>query len=129
MPCLGQTLLKKFISLGNECVEFLKTTRSSHGKFFAILPVEECDNPRSGASPLMTVILQQQVACLYGRVSPASTTTTLLQRLHVRRVDYDPPQGLHHHNHGLASLEGSTSRTCHRRLCLLHHRSRLRRTQ
>jgi hypothetical protein len=30
-------LLKKFISLGNECVEFLKEARSSHGKFFAIM--------------------------------------------------------------------------------------------
>jgi hypothetical protein len=30
-------LLKKFISLGNECVEFLKAARSSHGKLFAIL--------------------------------------------------------------------------------------------
>jgi hypothetical protein len=37
MPCLGQTLLKKFVSLGNECVEFLKAARSSHGKLFAIL--------------------------------------------------------------------------------------------
>jgi hypothetical protein len=30
-------LLKKFVSLGNECVEFLKAVRSSHGKLFAIL--------------------------------------------------------------------------------------------
>jgi hypothetical protein len=37
MPYLGQTLLKKFVSLGNECVEFLKAARSSHGKLFAIL--------------------------------------------------------------------------------------------
>jgi phage-related minor tail protein len=37
MPCLGQTLMKKFVSLGNECVEFLKAARSSHGKLFAIL--------------------------------------------------------------------------------------------
>jgi hypothetical protein len=37
MLCLGQALLKKFISLGNECVEFLKAVRSSHGKLFAIL--------------------------------------------------------------------------------------------
>jgi hypothetical protein len=36
MPCLGQTLLKKFVSLGNECVEFLKAARSSHGKLFVI---------------------------------------------------------------------------------------------
>jgi septal ring factor EnvC (AmiA/AmiB activator) len=36
MSCLGQTLLKKFVSLGNECVEFLKAARSSHGKLFAI---------------------------------------------------------------------------------------------
>jgi hypothetical protein len=36
MPCLGQTLMKKFVSLGNECVEFLKEARSAHGKFFAI---------------------------------------------------------------------------------------------
>jgi hypothetical protein len=37
MPCLGQTLMKKFVSLGTECVEFLKTARSSHGELFAIL--------------------------------------------------------------------------------------------
>jgi hypothetical protein len=37
MPCLGQTLMKKFISLGTECVEFLKAARSSHGELFAIL--------------------------------------------------------------------------------------------
>jgi septal ring factor EnvC (AmiA/AmiB activator) len=37
MLCLGQALLKKFVSLGNECVEFLKAARSSHGKLFAIL--------------------------------------------------------------------------------------------
>jgi septal ring factor EnvC (AmiA/AmiB activator) len=30
-------LVKKFISLGNEYVEFLKAARSSHGKLFAIL--------------------------------------------------------------------------------------------
>jgi hypothetical protein len=30
-------LLKKFISLGNEYVEFLKAARSSHGELFAIL--------------------------------------------------------------------------------------------
>jgi septal ring factor EnvC (AmiA/AmiB activator) len=30
-------LLKKFISLGNECVEFLKVVRSSHCKLFAIM--------------------------------------------------------------------------------------------
>jgi hypothetical protein len=30
-------LLKKFVSLGNECVEFFKAVRSSHGKLFAIL--------------------------------------------------------------------------------------------
>jgi hypothetical protein len=42
MPCLGQTLLKKFVSLGNECVEFLKVARSSHGKFFAILRLFIC---------------------------------------------------------------------------------------
>jgi chromosome segregation ATPase len=29
--------MKKFVSLGNECVEFLKAARSSHGKLFAIL--------------------------------------------------------------------------------------------
>jgi hypothetical protein len=29
--------MKKFVSLGTECVEFLKATRSSHGKLFAIL--------------------------------------------------------------------------------------------
>jgi hypothetical protein len=29
--------MKKFISLGTECVEFLKAARSSHGKLFAIL--------------------------------------------------------------------------------------------
>jgi hypothetical protein len=29
--------MKKFVSLGNECVEFLKVARSSHGKLFAIL--------------------------------------------------------------------------------------------
>jgi hypothetical protein len=34
MRCLGQVLLKKFVSLGNECVEFLKAARSSHGKLF-----------------------------------------------------------------------------------------------
>jgi hypothetical protein len=37
MPCLGQTLMKKFVSLGIDCVEFLKAARSSHGKLFAIL--------------------------------------------------------------------------------------------
>jgi hypothetical protein len=30
-------LLKKFISLGNECVKFLRAARSSHGNPFAIL--------------------------------------------------------------------------------------------
>jgi hypothetical protein len=30
-------LLKKFVSLGKECVKFLKAARSSHGKIFAIL--------------------------------------------------------------------------------------------
>jgi hypothetical protein len=30
-------LLKKFISLGNECVKFLKAAKSSHGKLFAIM--------------------------------------------------------------------------------------------
>jgi hypothetical protein len=29
--------MKKFISLGTECVKFLKAARSSHGKLFAIL--------------------------------------------------------------------------------------------
>jgi septal ring factor EnvC (AmiA/AmiB activator) len=29
--------MKKSVSLGNECVEFLKAARSSHGKLFAIL--------------------------------------------------------------------------------------------
>jgi hypothetical protein len=29
--------MKKFVSLGTECVEFLKAARSSHGKLFAIL--------------------------------------------------------------------------------------------
>jgi hypothetical protein len=37
MPCFGQILMKKFISLGNECVEFLKAARASHGKLFVIL--------------------------------------------------------------------------------------------
>jgi hypothetical protein len=37
MPFLGHALLKKFVSLGNECVEFLKAARSSHGKLFATL--------------------------------------------------------------------------------------------
>jgi hypothetical protein len=37
MPCFGQALLKKFISLGNECVEFLKAAWTSHGKLFATL--------------------------------------------------------------------------------------------
>jgi hypothetical protein len=37
MPCLGQTLMKKFVSLGTECVEFLKAARSSHGELFAFL--------------------------------------------------------------------------------------------
>jgi hypothetical protein len=37
MPCFGQVLLKKFVSLGNECVEFLKAARSSHGKLFATM--------------------------------------------------------------------------------------------
>jgi hypothetical protein len=37
MLCLGQALLKKFVSLGNECVKFLKAARYSHGKLFAIL--------------------------------------------------------------------------------------------
>jgi hypothetical protein len=37
MPCLGQTLMKKFVSLGAECVDFLKAARSSHGRLFAIL--------------------------------------------------------------------------------------------
>jgi septal ring factor EnvC (AmiA/AmiB activator) len=37
MLCLGQALLKKSVSLGNECVEFLKAARSSHGKLFAIM--------------------------------------------------------------------------------------------
>jgi hypothetical protein len=37
MPYLGQTLMKKFISLGTECVKFLKAARSSHGKLFAIM--------------------------------------------------------------------------------------------
>jgi hypothetical protein len=30
-------LLEKFVSLGNECVEFLIAARSSHGKLFAIM--------------------------------------------------------------------------------------------
>jgi hypothetical protein len=29
--------MKKFVSLGNECIEFLKAARSYHGKLFAIL--------------------------------------------------------------------------------------------
>jgi hypothetical protein len=29
--------MKKFISLGTECVEFLKEARASHGKLFSIL--------------------------------------------------------------------------------------------
>jgi hypothetical protein len=29
--------MKKFISLGTECVEFLKATRASQGNFFAML--------------------------------------------------------------------------------------------
>jgi hypothetical protein len=37
ITCLGQTLMKKFVSLDTECVEFLKAARSSHGKLFAIL--------------------------------------------------------------------------------------------
>jgi hypothetical protein len=37
MPWLGQTLMKKFVSLGTECVKFLKAARSSHGKLFVIL--------------------------------------------------------------------------------------------
>jgi hypothetical protein len=37
MPCFGQILMKKFVSLGTECVEFLKAARASHGKLFAIL--------------------------------------------------------------------------------------------
>jgi hypothetical protein len=28
--------MKKFISLGTECVKFLKAARASHGKLFAI---------------------------------------------------------------------------------------------
>jgi hypothetical protein len=34
MPCFGKTLMKKFVSLGTECVEFLKAARASHGKLF-----------------------------------------------------------------------------------------------
>jgi hypothetical protein len=37
MPCFGQTLMKKFFSLGTECVEIFKAARDSHGKLFAIL--------------------------------------------------------------------------------------------
>jgi hypothetical protein len=37
MPCFGQILMKKFVSLGKECVEFLKAAWASHGKLFAIL--------------------------------------------------------------------------------------------
>jgi uncharacterized protein YlxW (UPF0749 family) len=37
MPYFGQALLKKFVSLGNECVKFLEAARSSHGKLFATL--------------------------------------------------------------------------------------------
>jgi hypothetical protein len=29
--------MKKFVALGNECVEYLKATRASEGNFFPIL--------------------------------------------------------------------------------------------
>jgi hypothetical protein len=31
----GQNLMKKFVALGNECVEYLKATRASEGNFLS----------------------------------------------------------------------------------------------
>jgi hypothetical protein len=35
MPFFGQILIKKFVTLGTECVEHLKATRASRGKFLS----------------------------------------------------------------------------------------------
>jgi hypothetical protein len=80
----------------------------------------------TASPPLVAAILRQQLAYLYGHDSPASTTTTQPQQLHVCRVDSGPLQGLHRRIHGFASLGGSTSRTCRHRSCL--HRRRPWRT-
>jgi hypothetical protein len=61
-------------------------------------------------SPIVVAILRQQLAYLYGCDSSASMAATHGLYDH----DSGPPQGLHRHIHGFASLEGSPSHTQHR---------------
>jgi septal ring factor EnvC (AmiA/AmiB activator) len=66
-------LLKKFISLGNECVEFLKVVRSSHGKLFAILCLlfaYPCDFVTLLLSCLSSSCAADDLAAANARISP-----------------------------------------------------------